>query len=679
MARSIFSRPLDHSLVLGRMLALAAMTGLAASPAVATTQEAEAAVPGAAVVAPLPVGALESLLSSGEAFTEADRAAPYLTGARRQALAAFYKGRGQEPLWTRDHVPTLAARRLIARLGQAGRDGLKEDDYALPDDLARTAGRLEETRAARFEVLLSAALLAYADHAQAGRLEPDSLSKNITLAPERPDPAAVMAALAAAADPVARLDLYNPQHPGFRALRDKLAELTRPDLVSEAPPTVPEGATLKQGMRDPRVVILRKRLGLETAADAGAAVATEAASETAPAEAAETEPETATDAVADVAGENADAQVAGAQVADAQVAGADVATDAVADATDEDLFDADVKAAVLAFQSDNGLHPDGVVGPRTLLALNAVSDDGMAVSDIVANLERWRWMPRELGAFHIFVNIPEFKARLFRDGAQVYETRVVVGKSSNQTPVFSDVMDHVIVNPYWNVPYSIASEELLPSIAADPSYLARKNYEVVAGGRVINAGAVDWASVNLRSVRIRQRPGGGNALGQIKFMFPNRHSVYLHDTPSKSLFARPSRAFSHGCVRVQDPFDFADALLQLDPNWNAAKLKAMVGGSEKRVDLTKSVPVHLAYFTAFVDEAGKLQRRPDIYGHNAVLTKALEIEGWQDWQRFAVAAPVKRARAEIRPFEPVRERSPADIRAERQRMFQLRQRAASDY
>lgn len=670
MARSIFSRPLDHSLVLGRMLALAAMTGLAASPAAATTQEAEAAVPGTAVVAPLPAGALESLLSSGEAFTEADRAAPYLTGARRQALAAFYKGRGQEPLWTRDDVPTLAARRLIARLGQAGRDGLKEADYALPDDLARTAGRLDETRAARFEVLLSAALMAYADHAQAGRLEPDSLSKNITLAPERPDPAAVMAALAAAADPVARLDLYNPQHPGFQALRAKLAELTRPGLASEALPVVPEGKTLKQGMRDARVVILRERLGLEVAADASEAVAAEAASETTLADAAEV----AGEAVADAAEENA-----GGQVADAQVAGADVATDAVADATDEDLFDADVKAAVLAFQSDNGLHPDGVVGPRTLLALNAVSDDGMAVSDIVANLERWRWMPRELGAFHIFVNIPEFKARLFRDGAQVYETRVVVGKSSNQTPVFSDVMDHVIVNPYWNVPYSIASEELLPSIAADPSYLARKNYEVVAGGRVVNAGAVDWASVNLRSVRIRQRPGGGNALGQIKFMFPNRHSVYLHDTPSKSLFARPSRAFSHGCVRVQDPFDFADALLQLDPNWNAAKLKAMVGGSEKRVDLTKSVPVHLAYFTAFVDEAGKLQRRPDIYGHNAVLTKALEIEGWQDWQRFAVAAPVKRARAEIRPLEPVRERSPADIRAERQRMFQLRQRAASDY
>ncbi|WP_417767160.1 L,D-transpeptidase family protein [Stappia sp.] len=652
MARSIFSRPLDHCLVLGRMLALAAAVGLTASPAAATTQEAETAVPGAAVVAPLPVGALESLLSDGEAFTETDRAVPYLTGTRRQALAAFYKGRGQEPLWTRDGVPTLAARRLIARLGQAGRDGLRETDYALPADLARTAGRLEEMRAARFEVLLSAALLAYADHAQAGRIEPDSLSKNITLAPERPDPAAVMAELAAAADPVARLDLYNPQHPGFQALRDKLAELTRPGLVSEAPPVVPEGATLKSGMRDARVVILRRRLGLDVAVAADAQ---------------EAETGTVADAVAAVGGDSADGQ------------GAEVAADAVAEAANEELFDAEVKAAVLAFQRDNGLHPDGVVGPRTLLALNAVSDDGMAISDIVANLERWRWMPRELGAFHIFVNIPEFKARLFRDGAQVYETRVVVGKSSNQTPVFSDMMDHVIVNPYWNVPYSIASQELLPSIAADPSYLARRNYEVVAGGRVINAGAVDWSSVNLRSVRIRQRPGGGNALGQIKFMFPNRHSVYLHDTPSKSLFARPSRAFSHGCVRVQDPFDFADALLQLDPNWNAAKLKAMVGGSEKRVDLTKSVPVHLAYFTAFVDEAGKLQRRPDIYGHNAVLTKALEIEGWQDWQRFAVAAPVKRARVEIRPAKPVREREPVDIRAERQRMFQLRQRAASDY
>ncbi len=627
--------PLSRSVGRFGVATILAANFLAAAPAGATTEQAEVPAQAAAMTAPLPPVALEALLDTGEGFTEADRGTPYLTGTRRQLLATFYRERGQEPLWTRDSVPTLAARRLIARLGQAEQDGLRERDYALPADLARTAGKLDEMRAARFEVLLSAALLAYADHAQAGRIEPNSLSKNITLAPQRPDPAAVMAALAASADPVATLDGYNPRHPGFQALRAKLAELTRPGAAAEKPPVVPEGATLKQGMRDARVAVLRARLGLEAKAPVAADAAT---------------------------GETAEA--AGVQEAGG-TAGAD-------------LFDAEVKAAVLAFQKDNGLHPDGVVGPRTLLALNAVSDDGMAVSDIVANLERWRWMPRDLGAFHILVNIPEFKARLFRDGAQVYETRVVVGKPANQTPVFSDVMDHVIVNPYWNVPYSIASEELLPSILADPSYLARKNYEVVAGGRVIGAGSVDWGSVNLNAVRIRQRPGGGNALGQIKFMFPNRHSVYLHDTPSKSLFARPSRAFSHGCVRVQDPFDFADALLQLDPDWNAAKLKAMIGGSEKRVDLTKTVPVHLAYFTAFVDEAGKLQRRPDIYGHNATLTRALEIEGWQDWQRFAVAAPVKRARVELRPAE-TRKRVPTDIRAERQRMFMLRQRAASDY
>lgn len=241
-----------------------------------------------------------------------------------------------------------------------------------------------------------------------------------------------------------------------------------------------------------------------------------------------------------------------------------------------------MKDAVVAFQSENGLQADGVVGSRTLLALNAASEDGMTVSDILANMERWRWMPRDMGAFHIFVNIPEFSARLFRDGTKVYETRVVVGKPSNQTPVFSDVMDHVIVNPYWNVPYSIASEELLPSILSDASYLPRRNYEVLAGGRVVDPASVDWSGVNLNQVRIRQRPGSGNALGQIKFMFPNRHAVYLHDTPSKSLFARSARAFSHGCVRVQDPFDFADALLQLDTQWTAARLKSMIGGEEKR-------------------------------------------------------------------------------------------------
>ena len=629
MVRSIRFRParIAAATLAGLMLtsALPALATTGANPGAAT----EAETP-AAIAAPLPEPALAVLLETGAGLSESDNALPFMSAERRKQLDEFYAARGHEPLWIADGVPTVEARRLVARLGQADRDGLKAADYALPGELARSAGRMDEARAARFEALLSAAALAYADHAQAGRVQPVSLSRNVTLDPVHPEPQEVLAALAASADPAATLEGYNPPQPGFAALREKLAEI-RARAKDDTPPMVPEGATLKEGMRDARVVVLRARLGLtsERAVEAEAA--------------------------------------------------ADTVADEASEASADELFDAQVKEAVFAFQRDNGLHADGVVGPRTLLALNAASDDGMAESDIVANMERWRWMPRDLGAFHIFVNIPEFKARLFRDGAQVYETRVVVGKPSNQTPVFSDVMDHVIVNPYWNVPYSIASEELLPSIRSDASYLSQRNYEVLAGGRVVDPASVDWSNVNLNQVRIRQRPGGGNALGQIKFMFPNRHAVYLHDTPSKSLFSRSARAFSHGCVRVQDPFAFADALLQLDTQWTAARLKSMIGGEEKRADLTRPVPVHLAYFTAFVDENGKLQRRPDIYGHNATLTRALEIEGWQDWQRFAVAVPVKRTRPAVVQAEPAKKQKVVDLAAERQRMFMRRQRASSDY
>ena len=609
-------------------LAAATFAGLmltSALPALATTGSITGADTATAVATPLPQPlpepALATLLQTGAGLADSDGTLPFMSAERRRQLVEFYAARGHELLWIADGVPTLEARRLVARLAQAERDGLRRADYALPGDLARSAGRMDEERAARFEVLLSAAALAYAEHAQAGRIAPSSLSRNVTLEPQRPDAQGVLAALAAATDAATTLDGYNPPQPGFAALREKLAEIRAQDR-QETPPLVPEGAALKEGMRDPRVAVLRARLGMEPAG--------EAAESEGPGEA--------------------------------------------------ELFDARVKDAVVAFQSENGLQADGVVGSRTLLALNAAAEDGMTVSDILANMERWRWMPRDMGAFHIFVNIPEFSARLFRDGAQVYETRVVVGKPSNQTPVFSDVMDHIIVNPYWNVPYSIASEELLPSILSDASYLPRRNYEVLAGGRVVDPASVDWSGVNLNQVRIRQRPGDGNALGQIKFMFPNRHAVYLHDTPSKSLFARSARAFSHGCVRVQDPFAFADALLQLDTQWTAARLKSMIGGEEKRADLTRPVPVHLAYFTAFVDENGKLQRRPDIYGHNAALTKALEIEGWEDWQRFAVAPPVKRARPPAAPVaEAPKKQKVVDLAAERQRMFDRRQRASSDY
>ncbi|AXS41848.1 L,D-transpeptidase family protein [Breoghania sp. L-A4] len=293
---------------------------------------------------------------------------------------------------------------------------------------------------------------------------------------------------------------------------------------------------------------------------------------------------------------------------------------------DADVFDAEVQAAVSDFQRTNQLYVDGMVGPRTRAAING-GDEGNPVADVIANMERWRWMPRDLGRYYVQVNIPEFMVRLIRDGAVYHETRVVVGKRSNQTPIFSDEMEHVIVNPYWNVPRSIASKEMLPRIQQDPvSFFARSGYEVLSRGRQVHPLDVNWWNGSLSSVRIRQRPGAGNALGRIKFMFPNRHSVYLHDTPSKSLFNRSVRAFSHGCVRVFEPMKFADALLVEENDWDAQRLTRLFGGRSRQVNLTRHIPVHITYFTAWVDDAGVLQRRSDIYGHHQKLIKALGLD-----------------------------------------------------
>ncbi|MEM8665407.1 MAG: L,D-transpeptidase family protein, partial [Pseudomonadota bacterium] len=196
------------------------------------------------------------------------------------------------------------------------------------------------------------------------------------------------------------------------------------------------------------------------------------------------------------------------------------------------------------------------------------------------------------------------------------------------TPIFSDEIEHVVVNPYWNVPVSIASKEMLGGIQKNPAgYFARRGYEAVVRGRVVNPASIAWNASTVRQVRIRQRPGRGNALGAVKFLFPNQHSVYLHDTSSKHLFKRDRRALSHGCVRVHQPFVFADALLRAGEATSASGLKRMVGGGERWVNLHAHVPVHLAYFTRSVREDGTLVRFGDVYGYDQRIARALGLQG----------------------------------------------------
>ena len=293
-------------------------------------------------------------------------------------------------------------------------------------------------------------------------------------------------------------------------------------------------------------------------------------------------------------------------------------------APDPELYDDILEAAVRDFQASAGLRSDGIVGKNTVSAMNRGGAD--PVETILLNMERWRWMPRHLGDFHVRVNIPDYTLDVYRDGESFYTTRVVVGKVGSQTPAFSDEIQHVVVNPYWNVPASIVRNEMLPAIRKGGGLRGYQVYAKVRGKyRAVDPRSVNWRNVDARSIQVRQPPGARNALGEVKFLFPNQHDVYLHDTPSKSLFDREVRAFSHGCVRVMNPWDFAEALLSGTDQVSAAALRKRVGGGENWVNLDTHIPVHITYFTAWVDGTGKLQVRDDVYGHDKRLAAALHL------------------------------------------------------
>jgi murein L,D-transpeptidase YcbB/YkuD len=253
------------------------------------------------------------------------------------------------------------------------------------------------------------------------------------------------------------------------------------------------------------------------------------------------------------------------------------------------------------------------------------------VAQIEINLERWRWLPVDLGQRHIIVNIPAYHLDLYEDGARVLELRVVVGKSYRRTPVFSDTMRYLVLNPYWEVPPSIAVHDKLPLLRKDPAALVAAGFRVFRGfgadAEQVDPLRVDWNSVSPRqfSYRLRQDPGPKNALGQVKFMFPNRFNVYLHDTPSRDLFAHADRSFSSGCIRVEDPVRLATAVLAGTPGWDAAALRAGLDtGQTRTVSLGRPVRVHLLYWTAWVDDDGTVEFRRDLYGRDERVLRALD-------------------------------------------------------
>jgi L,D-transpeptidase YcbB len=463
--------------------------------------------------------------------------------AERAAVEKFYGTRDYAPLFTQGGSATALASSVMARLKDAASDGLNASDYPVPDFTAATS----PDALADAELRLTASMLDYARQAQSGRMHWSQVSADIQY-PEHPtDPMDVLVNVTTAKDASVALDSYNPPQKGFRDLKKKLAELRGQGDGAVAP--IADGPTLKftkkqDVMEDPRVPTLRAKLGIaENPADTH--------------------------------------------------------------------YDAKVADAVRRFQEGAELRANGVLDERTVAALNAPRRDRQ-IDTVMVNMERWRWLPRDLGApsigdAYVILNIPDYTLKVMQHGAQVWTTKVVTGKPGiHATPLLSETMKFITVNPTWNVPPSIIYNEYLPALQQDPTVLERMGLKLER--------ARDG------SIHISQPPGEANALGRIRFNFPNKFLVYQHDTPDKNLFARDERAFSHGCMRVQNPDQYAATLLNITmPNehYTPEKIRGMYGSSEIDLKFPTPIPVNITYQTAFVDDAGKLQLRKDVYGRDA--------------------------------------------------------------
>lgn len=312
---------------------------------------------------------------------------------------------------------------------------------------------------------------------------------------------------------------------------------------------------------------------------------------------------------------------------------------------DQNLYDDSLKAAVIAYQTEAGTLPDGYVGNATRALLNDV--EVLSPAKLLANMEEWRWMPEDRGDLYVTVNIPEFTLRIVKNGAVIHTERVITGLVDKQTPVFSEMMKSIAFQPRWNVPNSIKVNELYPSLARGGTSFRRQGLRLSRNGRDVDPESVDWSSTDIRTYDVYQPPGTSNVLGELKFNFPNKHTVYMHDTNARHLFEEASRPFSHGCMRVRDPRRMAEILLGEDKGWDAAQIADLIanGPPNNEVPIERKIGVHITYFTAWVDEQGALQTARDVYGHEKRITQALTGE----WAQIAKGpnhlAPVRAPQA----------------------------------
>jgi murein L,D-transpeptidase YcbB/YkuD len=485
--------------------------------------------------------------------------------AAPELIADFYEDRNFVPAW--NDVDKIQS--LLRIIDGMERYGLDPEDYHRRTLRALLEGGLHglaPERRADLDLLLIDSLIRVAYHALHGKVDPATLDANWNF-PRRPfsdDPVSYMKA-AIDADSLERYFVELIPEPYFHARLRKGLEQYRTIAAAGGWPTVPNGPALKPGVDDPRVPILRERLY--------------------------------------VLGEF----------------GGPLPTDPT------NRYDGALVEAAKTFQARHGLEADGIVGRRTLKAMNVPV--AARIDQIRVNLERMRWVYRDLPTDYVFVDIAGFHIYLVRNNDIVWRSRVQVGRPYRETPIFRDQIRYLEFNPTWTVPPTILSEDILPATKQDPGYLRTKDIRILdRDGRTVSPTSIDWSTMSAANFpyTLRQEPGPDNALGRVKFMFPNKHQVYLHDTPSKDLFDRAQRTFSSGCIRVERPFELAALVLNDPAKWNQETLQALVDSKQtRRVNLSKPLPIILFYWTAEADENGVVTFREDIYGRDEQVLEAL--------------------------------------------------------
>ena len=450
---------------------------------------------------------------------------------------------------------------FLQRLEDAEDDGLNPADYPVDSliGLRDAIDPADAVSAAQAELLFSAFFVSYATDLKIGRVTPQKVDPRLFRNRKSIDVLRVLTELKKQRDPGKFLSAFESQNPHYRALKQMLT-LYRAMADSGGWPAVSQGPSINPGGNDARVPQIRRLLAMAGDYDGPASKST--------------------------------------------------------------VYDASLVAAVKRFQIRNGLEAKGLIGKQSLVAMNIKPAE--RARQIMLNMERWRWMPESLGEHHFMVNLAAFELQEVQSSKIIERMNVVVGAVATQTPEFSDEMEYVEINPTWTVPYSIATNEMLPKLRSN-GFAYASDFDVFMNGKLVSWGAIDWYAYGKGSFpfTFRQRPGPKNALGKVKFMLPNIHNIYLHDTPSKDKFLSTSRAFSHGCIRLSRPIDLAFRLVGGIAGWPKSKIDAVLATTKTtQVVLPQRIPVHLIYATAF-DGVNGIEFRPDVYGRDRKLYAAL--------------------------------------------------------